>query len=139
MSVHKIEYSNGKDDSGFFKTSVLVTRDDIELPLRPGKKYPHLTHAELGRLLGLPCSNNDPWKSRKDTNTFFELSIVKRDSCSVFPTNDPSVIVTTFVCKSTEEAQRWFKDLKKKAARVVREYLKPAGLQLCFRMHTFLA
>lgn len=130
MNVHvqKVTYSEPNDKH--VTRGILVTRDPL--------KNSHLTHLEMGKLLDIPCSSNRPWARRSDTDTFFELEIVKRGSCYTFG-NLSTVKITTFFCKSRTDAEAWFATFKKKSAGFVRKNLAPADLSICFRMHTFLA
>lgn len=129
VSVQKVEFSAPTDHKRM--QGVLVTRNPLV--------ETHLTHLEMGKLLGLPCSSNQPWKDPRYTNTYVEIDIVSRGDCyTAKEASRDRVGITTFFCKKREEAEKWFQEFKQKTASFNRRHLAPNHLTFCFRLHTFL-
>lgn len=131
VDVHKVALVSNRPKAAAKSLRVLVVRRGVQLPSE-------FSHAAMGRLLGIPCSSDDPWGP--GNNVFYEVDIVASDDCYSFaPRENRRASVTTFFCKDQRAAKRFFAAFKQRAKAFTNKHLAPANLAFCLRMHTHMA
>ena len=115
----------------------LVTAAPVRVP-------PVVTHAWVGRQLGLPCSSADPWSER--ARVYALVGVRRTDSnrrLRITP-NSPvgplgygwrvpcEAVVTTFWCPDASEAHAWCAQFLRHASRFQASHLAPRDLRLFY-------